>query len=83
MEYIYIILENSQPYGLAYKSYAKAVHSVKQRHANILTSTPHGEHGQQSPHTVDVPENPNGITRLYIHRDVYIYIYRLPLIPLA
>lgn len=83
MEYIYIILENSQPYGLAYKSYAKAVNSVKQRHANILTSSLLLQPGQQSPHTVDVPENSNGITRLYIHRDVHIYIYRLPLMSVA
>ena len=77
MDYIYIILENSQPYGLAYKSYAKAVNAVRQRHATILTSIlPQ----QQSPHTVDVPENSNGITRLYIHRDVHIYIYRLPVL---
>lgn len=83
MDYIYIILENSQPYGLAYKSYAKAVNAVRQRHATILTSTASLQHEQHSPHTVDVPENSNGITRLYIHRDVHIYIYRLPVLPVA
>lgn len=75
MEYIYIILENSQPYGLAYKTYNKALSAVKDRHAKKLLDL--------DPNELDIPEDPRGITGMYIEPWTYVYIYKLPLMPLA
>ena len=77
--FVYIVVENGDPYPIAYKNYDQAVAAVKLKHKetldeDLLYSEEYGE----SCHEVDVPESNSGISYLYIEKGISIYIYKLP-----
>ena len=79
--FVYIVVENGDPYTIAYKTYDQAVAAVKLKHKetldeDLLYSEEYGE----SCHEVDVPESTSGISYLYIEKGISIYIYKLPIV---
>jgi len=84
MEYIYVIIENGDPYPMAFKSYKLAVESVKQKHKNYLEEQIKDLYELDMIESVitniNVPENiETGISRLYIEKGINIEIHKLPI----
>ena len=79
--YIYIVVENGDPYPIAYKKYDEAVAAVKLKHKETLDEDlKYYEEYGESCHEVDVPESNSGISYLYIEKGISIYIYKLPIV---
>jgi hypothetical protein len=79
--FIYIVIENGDPYPDAYLRYEEAVAAVKAKHKEAideelewLEMNP-GYHGCNE---VDVPEAKEGskLTRLYIEKGIHIEIHK-------
>ena len=84
MEYIYIIVENGEPYLTTFKNYKSAVLAVKQKHKEYLQEQIKELYDLDSIESVladvNVPENTEkNITHLYIEKEIYIKIYKLPI----
>jgi len=79
--FVYIVVENGDPYPIAYKKYDEAVLAVKLKHKETLDEDLkyHEKYGE-SCHEVDVPESKSGISYLYIEKGISIYIYKLPIV---
>lgn len=72
MEQIYIVIENGVAYPNAYFSYNLAVTAVKLKY---------DDWDENSINEIEVPENnSSGITELYIEKEIYITIYKLPIL---
>ena len=77
--FVYIVVENGDPYPIAYKNYDEAVAAVKLKHKETLDEDlKYLEEYGESCHEVDVPESNSGISYLYIEKGISIYIYKLP-----
>jgi len=70
---VYVVIQNGESYPNVYETYKVAVEHVKLRNADML------EEPNQC-NEVDVVENPNGKTYLYIEKGIHIYIHKLPVI---
>ena len=84
MEYIYIIVENGEPYLTTFNNYKSAVKAVKQKHKEYLQEQIKELYDLDSIESVladvNVPENTEkNITHLYIEKEIYIKIYKLPI----
>jgi hypothetical protein len=78
---IYIVVENGDPYPVAYKMYDDAVAAVKLKHKETLDEDlKYSEEYGESCHMVDVPESESGTSYLYIEKGISIYIYKLPIV---
>uniref|UniRef100_A0A6C0BD33 Uncharacterized protein n=1 Tax=viral metagenome TaxID=1070528 RepID=A0A6C0BD33_9ZZZZ len=82
MDYVYIVIENGDPYPLAYKKYEDAVASVKTRHKESLLRELQWIQENDHPgcNEVDVPESESGLSRLYIEKGIHIEIHKLPIL---
>jgi hypothetical protein len=72
MEFIYIVVENTEAYPEAYATYSLVLEAVKKRNKVQL------ELGGIIEDINDVEENESGFTKLYIGNNIYINIYKLP-----
>lgn len=77
---VYIVIENGDPYLVAYTTYAAAVAAVKLKHREAIEEELRWieENSQPGCNEVDVPENASGLSRLYIEKGIHIEIHRLP-----
>jgi hypothetical protein len=81
MEFVYVVVENGDPYLCAYKTYDQAVAAVKVKHkATLDEDLLYLQEFGESCHEVDVPESMTGESHLYIEKGISIYIYKLPII---
>ena len=69
----YVVIENGDPYEVLFTSYEQAVATVKIRYREEIEAYELHDHGLCE---VNVPENPEGKTELYIEKGIYIYIHR-------
>ena len=83
MNHIYIVVENGDPYPVAYKTFFDATNAIREKYKEEIElerrwceENP-GLHGCND---VDGPENPNGTTYYYIEKGIHIYIYKLPVV---
>ena len=81
MESVYVVIENGDPYPFVYRTYKEAVDAVKTRHKECLLRDLKWENveGMHSVNVIDVPEDKDGPSYLYIEKGVHIYIYNLPI----
>lgn len=80
-EFVYVVVENGDPYLLAYKTYDQAVAAVKLKHKETLDEDlKYMEEFGETCHMVDVPESKSGESYLYIEKGISIYIYKLPIV---
>jgi hypothetical protein len=84
MEYIYVIVENGEPYPIVFKSYKVAISAVKKKHKNYLEEQIKELYDLDMIETVladiNVPENTEtGISKLYIEKGINIQIHKLPI----
>ena len=82
MKYIYIIVENGISYDKAFITYDLALNEVKCKHKERLEEQEKecNEYGLPNCSIVDFVENKSGKTDLYIEKQIYITIYKLPII---
>jgi hypothetical protein len=80
MQFIYIVIENGDPYLEAYSTYNDAVIAVKLKHKEILEED-EDEGGFDSVHVVDTPELNVGPTILYIEKGIHIEIHKFKIFP--
>jgi len=77
MQSVYVVIENGDPYPVAFKSYEAAVVVVKDRHREMIEELV--SEGWDLDSNIDVPEDvKSGNTYLYIEKGIHIYIYKLP-----
>ena len=76
MEFLYVVVENGDPYPVVYKDYMSAVADVKKLHAEYIREF----EGEIDFSDLDVPENVEaGKTYLYIEKGIHIYIHKYPI----
>lgn len=83
MGIIYVVIENGDPYPVAYTTYDQAVMAVKLKHKEYLEKEKQweDENGvEYSINEVDVPEEKEGPSYLYIEKEIHIEIHRLPVV---
>jgi hypothetical protein len=82
MEYIYIIVENGITYDKAFTAYNLAVNEAKIKHQEILAEQEKecNEFEIRNCSEVNIREHESGKTDLYIEKQIYITIYKLPII---
>ncbi len=77
---IYVIIENGELYTEAYKTYTSAVKAVKEKHREYLEEQIRELHDldfiENLLADINVPEHPDGMTRLYIEKGINITIHR-------
>ena len=82
--YIYIVVENGEPYPVAYMTFTASIAAVKLKHKEALDEEEAWLEkmgaGQLSINYVDVPESIDGVTHLYIEKALHIEIYKLPVV---
>ena len=79
--YIYVVIENGDPYPVAYMNYTAAVDAVKLKHKEAIEEELKWmaeNDGDIGCNEVDVPEAKEGPSKLYIEKGIHIYIYCLP-----
>ena len=84
MEYIYIVVENGEPYLTSYKNYKSAVDAVKEKHKQYLEEQIRELNDldmiESTLADVNVSENiEKNMTQLYIEKGINIEIYKLPI----
>ena len=84
MEFIYIIVENGEPYLTTFKNYKSALIAVKEKHKEYLEEQIKELHHLDMIESVladiNVQENTEkNKTYLYIEKGIHIYIYKLPI----
>ena len=80
MSFIYIVIENGEPYLFAYTSFHSASQAVKEKYNHIIEDQIN-ECGGPICSEIDVPENKlTNITYLYVEKGINIHIYKLPVI---
>ena len=80
---LYVVIENGQVYPKLYRGYAEAVKAAKTKHKEYLQEQIKQLQNLEDIETVladiNVLENANGLTRLYIEKGINIEIHRLPI----
>lgn len=80
MHFVYIIIENGDPYENVYRSFASAVDKVKEKYQDTIDEQTKEAGGQPICSEIDIPEDLlSGKTYLYVEKGIHIYIYRLPI----
>ena len=80
MLYVYIIIENGDPYENVYSTFASAVDKVKEKYQETIDEQRKEAEGESICSEIDIPEDLlSGKTYLYVEKGIHIYIYRLPI----
>ena len=78
MNAVYVVVENGEPYKVAYASFDSAAAAVKERHREELEAQLLEAGGGPICTELDVPENMvTGKTYLYVEKEIHIYIHKL------
>ena len=79
---VYVVIENGEAYSNAYKTYESAVKAVNEKHMtelqNQIEQVP--DEREKILGYVNPLEDPSGKTFLYVEKEIYIYIYKLPIV---
>ena len=74
---VYIVIENGEPYLMAFKSFASAAAAVDAKYRETIEEQKKEADGEPICSDIDVPEHVSGITHLYIEKGINIIIYKL------
>ena len=79
MPFIYIIVENGEPYPNSYTSYETALKVINDKHKEELDRQidEMPDYKNQILEDMNPVENEDGKTSLYIEKGLYIYVYKL------
>jgi hypothetical protein len=78
---VYVIIENGEPYAVAYTSFAAAVAVVKAKWKDEIDYQRREQEGGPICSDLDTPENKlTGETYLYVEKGIHIRIHKLPVL---
>ena len=81
MAAVYIVVENGEPYKVAYATFESATAAVKEKHKEEVEAQLREADGGPICTDLDVPENKvTGKTYLYVEKEIHIYIHKLPVL---
>jgi hypothetical protein len=80
MSSVYVVIENGDPYEVAYTSFNMAKETVKRKYNDMIQEEIKEANGESICSEIDVLENISGVTYLYIEKGIHIYIYKLPIL---
>lgn len=81
MNSVYIVVENGNPYSVAYKSFESAILAVKAKHAAEINRQLKEADGEPIYSDLDAPEDTiTGITYLYVEKGINIEVHKLPVL---
>ncbi len=82
MNAVYVIIENGDPYPIAYGTFESAVAVVKARHKETIDEQLKEANGEYDICSdLNAPEDKvTGKTYLYVEKGIHIYIYKLPVL---
>lgn len=82
MNAVYVIIENGDPYPIAYGSFDSAVAVVKAKHKETIDEQLKEANGEYDICSdLNAPEDKvTGKTYLYVEKGIHIYIYKLPIL---
>ena len=81
MNAVYVIIENGDPYNVVYQTFESAVAVVKAKHKETIDEQLKEAEGYPICSDLDTPEDKiTGKTYLYVEKEIYIYIYKLPVL---
>ena len=81
MNAVYVVVENGQPYKVAYASFESAAAAVKEKHKEEVEAQMLELGGGPICSDIDVPEDKvTGKTYLYVEKEIHIYIHKLPVL---
>ena len=80
--FIYVVIENGDPYPNAFTSYEKAAEAVRTKHKQAIDEDIYWKDtdGMHSVNDLFTPENPTGMSLMYVEKGIHIEIHRLPVI---
>jgi hypothetical protein len=81
MSSVYVVVENGEPYKVAYASFDSAAAVVKEKYKEEVEAQLREANGGPICTDLDVPENKvTGKTYLYVEKEIHIYIHKLPVL---
>jgi len=81
MSAVYVIIENGDPYPIAYTTFESAVAVVKAKHKEEIDRQLAEADGYPICSELDTPENKvTGETYLYVEKGIHIRIHKLPIL---
>ena len=82
MNAVYIVIENGDPYSIAYDTFESAVAVVKAKHQKTIDEQLREADGEYDICSdLDASENKiTGKTELYVEKGIFINIYKLPIL---
>jgi len=81
MNAVYVIVENGDPYPVAYGTFESAVAVVKANHKETIDEQLKESDGYPICSDLNTPEDKvTGKTYLYVEKGIHIYIYKLPVL---
>jgi hypothetical protein len=80
--FVYVVIENGDPYSTVFTSYEKAANAVRNKHRQAIDEDIYwkDESGMHSVNILHADESPTGVTQMYVEKGIHIYIYRLPVV---
>lgn len=79
MNAVYVVIENGDPYLVAYETFESAVAVVKANYKETIDEQLREADGYDICSDLNVPEDKvTGKTYLYVEKGIHIYIYKLP-----
>ena len=73
--FVYVVIENGDPYSNAFTSYEKAAEAVRAKYKEIIDED---TDGMDSVNDLFTPESSTGISKMYVEKGIHIEIHRLP-----
>jgi hypothetical protein len=80
MEFIYIVVENGDPYPSSYKTYDLAIVAVVDKWNEEVQRQKDEAEGYNICSEILMNEDASGKTYSYIEKGIHIYVYKLPVI---
>jgi hypothetical protein len=81
MGVVYIVVENGDPYPIAYSSFASAAAAAKEKYREVIEEQQAEQGDGPICSDLDVPEDTvKNITYLYVEKGIHIYIYKMPIL---
>jgi hypothetical protein len=78
--FVYVVIENGDAYPCAYTTYDKAAEAVRAKYKQVIDDDIEWKEseGMHSVNDLFTPENPTGMSLMYVEKGIHIEIHRLP-----
>ena len=78
--FVYVVIENGDPYPNAFTSYEKAAEAVRAKFKQEIKNDIYwqGQDGTEPVNDLFTQENQTGVSKMYVEKGIHIEIHRLP-----